>query len=90
MRQSMETRMDPWSDQRRDSAKILMWGIEMDRLKAHRMETLMRQSMETRMDPLLDQWRIASMEQLKETQMGGMMDNWMKSWMDSAMEDEKV
>ena len=72
--------MDPCSDQQRDSMKDLQWGTELDRLKAHRMETLM--------DPWSDLWRIASMEQLMEKKMGGTMDNEMEPWMDSEMEDE--
>ena len=32
--QQLDPRMDPCSDQRRDDTKDLLWGIEMDQLKA--------------------------------------------------------
>ena len=54
--------MDPWSDQRRDSAKNLMWGIEMNQLKEQRMET--------RMDPCSDQRR----DSMKDLQWGTKLD----------------
>ena len=58
--------MDPCSDQRRDDMKDLLWGTEMDQLKA--------QQLESRMDPCSDQGRdntkdllwATEMDQLKE------------------------
>ena len=53
--------MDPCSDLPRDDTKDLLWGIEMDQLKA--------QQLESRMDPCSDQPRDDTKDLLWGTEM---------------------